>query len=366
MPLHVEVVNSMSGASILPVEAAAAPANRRLVGSGDCAFVFKLADLYERLGGTFAQAKAIARDQLFKPRARAIMIHDGGSNVLYSGFIMKRGIVDDEAGTLTLNTNEFRIASSWRMTAGVNQVRNGNLKATGKSPSAALRLILQRMMNGDAAWQFPLDLSVLADGPGNIDVDANWYDTLQIEDLLQSLEERGYEIDFNPERTSSGALRIVPRIAPVIQTTAITDFSVGAAKSAITNLKVDEDATQIFTGVLGAGGGSGSDTPFAFAGNSGSTGYPIADVRRDFGDMHSMAALQQATDAEFARYADLVEQWSFGINLDAAGLGWEHVAIGRRVRLDVRGHWWIPDGQYVKRIIARKTGLNGNVSVEVQ
>lgn len=361
MPLKVEVHNAFTGAHVADVTRVmddTAP-TRRLGGSGTASFNVKLAEL-EALGVD----KATARNELFPRRARFITVHDGTS-VPYTGLIMKRKPSPD-GSTLTLDTAEVRIAASWRMTAGVNQVQNGDLFATDVSATHALRLILQRMLNGDATWQMPIDWASLATGVGDIDLDAPWYNTVQIEDLIQELEDQGYEVDFEPTRTSSGALVIVPRIAPVI-TSGQTDFSTGAVRSAIADLIPVEDSTVQFTGVLGAGSGSGSDTKFAWAGNSGSTGIPIADVRRDFGDIFNTAALQRATNAELAKYANGVEQWSFSINLDDAGLGYEHVAIGRQVLLDVRDHAWIPDGQYTKRVIETRPKLSGGiVGVEVQ
>ena len=371
--LQAEVYDSITGQSILPLEPAAAFATRRMTGAGLGVVVFQLADLYDRFargGMDFAAAKTWMRDSLFKARRRMIAFHDGGSLVPYAGFIMKRGTVDDAAGTLTLDLQEFRLAASWRMTSGVGNIQDANLVVKNVSPQAALRAILDRMINMGGIggrWGFPVDLTALSTAAGSLDVDAQWYDSKYIEDLLQELEEKGYEIDFNPVRLASGSLSIVPRIAETIQSSAVSDFSVSAAKSAITKLAVTEDHAVQFTGVLGAGIGSGSDTVFSPAFNPPDTGIPFSDVRRDFIDLRTEATVGAAAQAELTRYLHGVEQWSFEINLDAAGLSWEHVQIGRRIRLDVRGHWWIPDGQYVKRVIAATPTLgSGTVQIEVQ
>lgn len=374
MPLQVEVYDSLTGDSILPVEAAVAGPTRRMTGSGEGEFTFKLADLYERLGDngmSFEAAKTYMRDTLFKSRRRMIGVHDGGTVMPYAGFIMKRASINDAAGTLTVSTSEFRIAAMWRMLTSVKDVQAGTLVATGKSAQGALRLILDRMVNQNPnpLFDFPLDLGALADGSGPYGIDAQWYDTFFIEDLLQQLEEKGLEIDFNPTRVAStGRLSIVPRIATTIQSTAITDLTTGSAKSAVLDLQVVEDSTVHLTGVLAGGTGSGSDTKFEWAGDPPGVDIPYSDVRRDFPDLKDATALQQAASAELDKYIDGVEQWSFAINLDDAGLGWEHVQIGRRVRLDVRNHWWIPDDQYVKRIIAARLSTIGSstVTVEVQ
>ncbi len=359
MVLQVEVFNSVTGLSQLPVQAESAPATARITGAGTCQFKFKLDDLAERGIG-----KDKARE-LFAPRANFIAVHDGGSRVPYAGLILKRNPLDDAGGTLNVSTTEFRLATSWRMTAGVDNVRAGDLFATGRSASGALRRILQRMTLWSPDWRFPLDWESLVDGPGDIDVDAPWYSTLQIEDLIQDLEDRGYEVQFRPYRTEAGSLRIAPRIEKKIAT-GISDFSATAIKSKITGLEPVEDATRQYTGVLAAGTGSGSDTLFAYAGVGGVAGIPISDVRRDFSEITSQAALQQAAEAELERYKFPIEQWSYEIDLDDAGLGWEHVELGRRQMLDVRRHRWIPDGLYEKRVIATTTGLNGKVKVEVQ
>jgi hypothetical protein len=358
--LQVEVFSTFDGTSQLVVPAAAAPATSRLTGAGECAFVFKLSHL-ARFGVDKTKARA-----LFATRSRMIAMHDGEQTVPYAGIIIRRGVVDDAAGTLTVKTSESRIATSWRQTVGVNNVTGGDLIATGKSASGAFRAILQRMTQWGPAWQLPIDWEDLPDTAGIYDIDARWWDTLKIEDLWQSLEDRGLELYFQPYRRLGGSLRLRPIIAPTIAI-GVTDFTVKATRSKISNLAVDEDSVNTITGVIAAGNGSGSDTLFAWAGNSGSTGIPIADVRRDFADIHDPVALQQAANAELAAYEHDIEQWSLEIALADSGLDWSHVAIGRQLRLDVRRHLWIPDGVYTKRIIAASPTLGANVlKVEVQ
>lgn len=358
--LQVEVFSTFDGTSQLVVPAAAAPATSRLTGAGECAFVFKLSHL-ARLGIGKTQARA-----LFATRSRMIALHDGDQTVPYAGIIMRRGVVDDAAGTLTVQTSESRIATSWRQTAGVNNVTGGDLIVTGKSASGAFRAILQRMTQWGSAWQLPVDWEDLPDIAGVYGIDARWWDTLKIEDLWQNLEDRGLELYFQPYRRLGGSLRLRPMIAPTI-TVGLTDFTVKATRSKISSLGVTEDSVNTVTGVLAAGNGSGSDTLFAWAGNSGSTGIPISDVRRDFADIHDPAVLQQTANAELARFDHDIEQWTVEIALADSGLDWQHVAIGRQLRLDVRRHAWIPDGIYTKRIIAASPTLGANViKVEVQ
>lgn len=351
--LHVELFDTKTGASRLKVDSLVSAASwaRRLTGNGQGRFTFKTDGL-----------TAARVDALFRERERTVAVHDGTS-VAFAGVIMSTDW-DDASRSLTVETVEIRAAIRWRMLAGVANITDGSLKATGLSAAAAVGRIVQRATQWAAAWALPFDYTTT--GGGDFVLNAEWYEFRYAEDMIQEVEKRGIEVDFHPV-LSSGSLRWSVRVAPKI-TAGVVTLPVKAGKTLLIGLKYKTDATDQVTGVLARGGGEGTDTVTAWAGNSGSSGIPIADVIRDAGDVSDPVELQKIANATFNEQQARVVQWSFDVRTDdpVAPLDISKVLPGRGFKLSIRSHPRIPDGDPQVRVIAVSGGLGRTVKTEVQ
>lgn len=347
----VTVYETMTGDKCLDITAAVVSKSWpcRLNGQGRGRFVIKLARISKDPAVT---------GTLFKERARMIGVHDGTA-VGHVGVIIDSDW-DEATGLLTLETYELRTYWTWRMTAGVNNIYAGDLKATGLSASGYVRHVVQRSMQWDG-WQLPIDLP--GDGSGGWVLDVDWFDFRYIEDIIQDLERTGYEVLLEPYLTETG-VRFRTRVEIPI-TSGEMDLPASTMKTAIPSIKVKRSSSRQVTGVLALGNGSGTDSLIAWQGDFAAEGIPVSDVVRNEPDVKRPVTLQGVADNEFAENRRPTEQWSFPIMLDDV-VTLTRIRLGRILHLDVRGSVRIPDGRYLMRVIALTGGDTNKITLEVQ
>lgn len=326
----------------------------RIAGEGDGSFAFDLN------GGQVA--RDTIRDML-RPSDRMIVVK-GGGGVTYAGmpqpdtYTMSNGVV-------TVGTVELRRIFRWRFTRPVSfVVSDGNLGVTSKTYPGAVRVILTRgMMNGD--WPLPLDLP--ADGSGSYTVTWDGSDLFTINDILSQVERAGNEIFLRPYLSGS-QLRFEVLVGTPSIELAATDIPVTASGSPVKDLTVTEDGSEQVTGVWVAGNGYGADMIGAYHDLNMDLGavrnIPIRDAYWQSKDVKDQTQLQGITDAHFAEYNKLIEQWSF--SLDCSGLSPMVATPGRVLNLDVRGDPWIPDGVKQTHVVALSGDMSSTVKVETR
>lgn len=351
-----------TGAPVMLVEPAACPWTRRITGTGTGSVELKLRD------SLTAIPRAMIRD-LITPNKHTLAVRWGTGatpHVAFAGVITGSSY-DRDTGTLTADLAEIRMIFAKRMTGGVNQYgAPWNLTYTNRSAAGAFRAVLARSMAPSAEWALPIDLP--ADGSGTLSREVDFFEAITISDLFAEIEDQtGATLDFRPYYTSGGVLRWEARSLAPTTTVGVSDLPVTVPESRVVGLKVSVDGSKQVTGILALGNGTGEDMRAKYAplSGSGATVIPVRDERREAKDLETDAQLQRFADAEYAKWKDPVEQWSFTVRLDD-DLGPDLLQAARLLRMDVRGDEWILDGLYQQRVIALAGDMTLAVRPEVQ
>lgn len=329
--------------------------SRRLSGTGRGSFGFPMRDQDAIPKGTMRG--------LLAPTSRTLAV-TWGDHVVFAGLVQQTAY-DRDSGVVTASTMELRSLFEKRMTGGVNQYGSvWNFSYTDRSPAGAVRAILARAMAPSSEWDLPIDLP--SDGSGAYSRQVDFFETVTIADLLKELEDQsGITVDFRPY-LSGGSLRWETRLLGPVSTFGTTDLPVTVEGSHVTGLGVVEDGVKQVTGVLALGNGTGADmlTAYSPTGGSGAVEIPVRDEKRSAKDLKSAGQLQRFADAEYAKWSQVRESWSFksqvGDDLSPAAL-----QPGRLLRMDVRGDEWMPDGMRSRRVIALSGDLSLTVTPEV-
>lgn len=322
-----------------------------ILGDGEGLFTFKTNDAAMPLPRS-------PRD-LFIPNALGIELR-WGEFVAYFGKI-ENWSYDRDTATVTVSTIELANEWKWRMPYGVNNYASGDLSIPGRTESGAVARILARFMQWTPEWQYPIDLP--ADAPGEFTAYWEYWRKLRIDDLIQKVRERGFEVYLRPYATSTGETRFQARVARRI-TVGTSTFNLQAEKSPLGQVRYTVDGTQQLTGLQGLGNGRGQDQPVAWAGY-GPYSIPIRDARRDFPDLTG-EQLQRATAESFEADREPLVQWSVGEY--TVGDGWTpaEAAVGRVWQVDSHGDPAIPDGRHMLRVIRASGSLGAVIKTEVQ
>lgn len=344
-----------SGTSPMRLDPAAAQWSRRLTGSGSGSIGFNLRD-------KDALPQATMRSML-RPTARTLAVM-WGTHVAFAGLV-RANKYDRTSGVVTADLVELRTLFDKRMTGGVNQYgAPWNLTYTNRSAAGAVRAVLEQSMAPSSEWSLPIDLP--ANGSGSLSRHVDFYETVTIADLLKEIEDQaGVTVDFRPY-ISDGLLRWETRVIGTSTTFGTTDLPVSPAGSLVTGLTVTEDGSKQVTGVLALGNGTGEDmlTAFAPTDGSGATTIPVRDEKRSSKDLKTVAQLQRFADAEYVKWRDVKESWSFAAQVDD-DVTPAFFQPGRLLRMDVRGDEWLPDGVRRRRVIALSGDLTQTVTPEV-
>lgn len=351
-----------TGAPVMRVEPSACSWTRRLTGTGTGSFELKLRD------SLTAIPRAMVRDILTENRmALAVRWGTGATpHVAFAGFITG-ATYDLDTGTISAALAEPKTIFNKRMTGGVNQYGvPWDLTITNRSLAGAVRAILARAMAPSSEWALPLDLP--ADGAGTYSRKVAYWETVTIADLITEVEKQGVTVDFRPYVTSAGVLRFNVRVLGPTSTSGSTDLPVTVPESRVVGLSVSRDAARQVTGVLVVGKGTGKNMKTAYAptGGSRATLLPVRDEKRDTAkDIDDVAQLQEIAKAEYAKWKDPVEQWSFSVRLDDE-LTPDLVQPARLLRMDVRGDEYLLEDVYQQRVIALAGDMTLAVKPEVQ
>lgn len=187
-------------------------------------------------------------------------------------------------------------------------------------------------------------------------------------DLLTSFA-GGPDIDFAPQWTDANrsALQWVMRVgtpaAPKLMGATVQTFDATQPGSSVQSLTVQEDASKLTTAAWSKGSGTGTGTLMSLQSSQALTalGMPLLEQEIDHTEATTQAQLDALATGDLATNAGATVQWSMGVN--AAGtpqLG--TYQVGDAARVNVRRHWWIPDGEYGMRIL----GISGDGSNTVQ
>lgn len=322
---------------------------RRLNARGDGQFTFRVTDRTSipRFG---------AGHELVRPNDRVIVVR-WGTHVAYAGYVREWEYA--QGAQVRVSTGEIRGILARRYTGRPDAYGSlWNLSYTNRSASGAVNTILSRSVSLAEGYSLPLVLPPHT--AGELSRQIRFYETLSIDDALREVEDSGAQVDFEPTLTTDGHLRWQVTVGDIDR--GVVDLVVGAPQSPVTGLTVRVNGDKQASGVLALGKGQGEDMMTAYA-TDGSANVPALVQKvdaKDFDRVEEVArvAQQAITDAVWP-----VEQWSFGLNLEH--LDPALVRPGMRVRVDVRGDVWIPDGQREFQVTALSGDLTMQVSPEV-
>ncbi|GAA4774682.1 hypothetical protein [Microbacterium gilvum] len=345
------VHDTISGARLVEVFPSAGSWARRLTGQGQGQHTFVLTD------SETGFSRATWRD-LLRDNARTLLVCWEETPV-YAGMILSSAY-DRSTRTVTVSHTEIRHIFKQRLTFGVNQYVNGDLTITNKNANGVVRAILQRATQWSSEWALPLDLPENESGT----LSRSWkkHQVLTIEDLLGSVEEEGYEIEFRPALTS-GVLRWSVRVGRPISG-GFRDFNLTAPECPITDLKMTSDGSKRLTGVFVSGNGTGPDMVTNWAGSTTGNTIPIRDAYESSKDTRNATRLGEIA-AAFLDLWDLpIEQYSFKIQLGDETPN--AFFPGERVYLESQGDPWMNDGRTTLRVIALSGDMSLAITPEVQ
>ena len=347
--------DTRTGAHLIEIQPSSFTWSRRLVGTGTGAMGLSLYGL----GIDRATLQGLMR-----PTARTVIVK-WGTHVAFAGMITDTSYAVDTQ-ILTANLTEIRTILSKRMTGGVNQYgAPWNREYAGRNSSGAVRAVLQWAQSPSAEWTLPIDLP--ADAAGGFDRQVDFFETMTIEDLISEIEDQAsVTVDFRPYLTDAGLLRWETRVVGPSGTYGVTDLPVTVPESRVTGLTVNLDGKVQVTGILALGNGTGEDMLHAYAPTSGSGAVviPVRDEKRTAKDIKRQASLQRFADAEYLKWSQTREQWSFSMQADDVVTP-EMVAPGRLLRMDVRGDPWLSEGIRQRRVIALSGDMTNTMRPEV-
>lgn len=322
-----------------------------LLGTGTCSFVFVVNDA--ETGMTGAEV-----DATFKPNATMFSLR-WGTTVMGAWKIEDWEYAD---GLVTVTGVEIRNEATYRLTYGVSVYTSGTLTVTNRSHSGAVRAILARFMQWAPEWKYPIDLP--ADGSGSVTTTWEFWKKLTINDLFTQIEDEGYEVVLRPYLTSGRQLRFQTLVAAKVSV-GTSYFHLQAADSPLSGIRYKKSGAEQLTGLQGVGNGTGQDQEVAWAGNSGSSGIPIRDAKREFPDLTG-ARLQAATNATFAALSQPIVQWTVSSFTASDYYPPSHAVCGRGWQLESKRHPIFPDGTHNLRVIASSGSFSNVISTEVQ
>lgn len=307
-----------------------------------------------------------ALDELLEPGERLIVRWwgpNGGSHsgdvVVYAHKIQSYDY-DMDAGTVTITATDLIGEAEWRMVDAVLAPKNSVLTVTNRTPSGAVAQVFARMMQWSPDWWFPIDLP--ADAPGDFSGSWIFWKQFTIAEILAEIRERtGVEIFLRAYGTEAGGVRFQVRVGAPITVGGI-NLNLGADESPIAGVKYRKDASQVLTGLLGIGNGTGEDQETRWAGEPGA---PIRDTKKSFNDL-SGDALQQATTSYYLANRDPIVQWDIGAFVIGEQFPPDVALPGAVFNFEIYGNPVIPDGVHTLRVLA-VSGSNGRqLKPEVQ
>lgn len=324
-----------------------------LAGTGSCSFTFVVTDADTGMDHDEIDATFEDNSVFFALR--------WGTTVL-GAWKLEDWEYDDDKGTVSVSGVELRNEAAWRMTYGVSVYESGTLAVTNRNRQGAVRAILQRFMQWSPDWAYPVDLP--ADGAGTFSATWEFWRKYTIADLLKQVEDDGVEIFFRPYLTPARQLRFETIVAVKVSV-GTSYFHLQAEDSPLSGVKYKKSGAPRLTGLQGVGNGTGQDQAVAWAGNSGSSGIPIRDAKREFPDLTG-ARLQAATNAAFAAMKDPIVQWTVSKFTSSDEYPPSHAVVGRGWQLDSKRHRVFPDGPHSLRVISSSGSFSNVISTEVQ
>lgn len=267
---------------------------------------------------------------------------------------------DRDAGTITITGVDLIAEAEWRMIDGVLAPKDSVLTILNRTPSGAVAQTLARMMQWGPEWWYPIDLPADASG----DFSGSWvfWKQFTISEILAEIRERtGVEIFLRPYATGSGGVRFQTRVGAPITVGGI-NLNIDADETPVAGIKYRKDASQVLTGLLGIGNGTGEDQETRWAGNPAA---PIRDTKKSFNDLVG-DPLQQATSSYYTANRSPVVQWDVGAFVVSEDFPPAVALPGAVFNFEVSGDPVIPDGVHALRVLA-VSGTNGRqVKPEVQ
>lgn len=332
--------------------------NRVLGSTGSATHMFKL----QGAGMPVSLIREITRGNKYT------IVHKWGDHVAYAGVIQNRRFVEG-GSVLAVRSNELRRAIlGVRNPFGVNEYNpsSGVLNVSNRSHAGAVRAIILAAIKSNTVPGWELLIDVPPDGAGSFNAAWRHEEKLTTEHLLSQVEDDGAEIDFAPYLTGAGDLRYSVRVAPQVTVGDPFVLAARAPGSIVMGLSTEEDYVSQRTGLLGFGQGRGQDAISTFAPLTGDGigDLPVMDSNEVFDDISDPTRLQQATDTEFARRRNPVEQWNYGLFI--GGVGPQMASPGSIHDLHVFGSSFITDGSHPQRVISLSGDLGYTVKPGVQ
>lgn len=288
-----------------------------------------------------------------------------------TGFIIQAGPImthqfDDTTSTLTIATGG--LWSYLNNLLQVNSAWTGSLPITDVTADTAYSgsyhdIVIAVLANAKALQSLPLTLPS-NDGLGGQTAGYYGYDLATVGQRLTQLVQLDLapEIDFYPAFSDASHIGWTALIGtPLVPSTnAVFDYGNG-----LTSIKTDSSAANLcnYTWVKGNGTERGLIYGEAVLTSSLSQGWP----RLDFVDTSNTSEtisgnLSNLALADLALYYAPVEVWTATVRTDLYPVFGSYTP-GSLISLNVQNHPWIPNGQYLQRLISISQGQN---AAEVQ
>lgn len=302
--------------------------------------------------------------KLSEPNQASIAVR-WDAKCLYAGTIISSAYARGN-GMLTVSHNEgIRELLRNRTTFGVGGgYVDGDLIVTNRSAAGVVRAILIRGAGGawGGTWDLPIDLP--ADSAGSISFTWRRWDFHIIDDLLGQVEALGYEIDFRPYLTASGALRYETIVATKI-TASPLEFYATAEETPVSGLQLTRDGSKQLSGVFVLGKGSEDKMLRGEAGFMSGPTIPVRDAVRSRKDVNSSTRLTEMASADLAAQRYPTVQWDFSLVADGT---WDvgRLVPGAPVTLLASGDEFIPDGAHALRLLGVGGDMSKTLKPEVQ
>ena len=248
----------------------------------------------------------------------------------YAGLVQDAD-VDLDAGVVTVQHDEFSRVLMKRLASGQDAFsRDGVFEVAGKSARSAISAIVQRATQGAPGYNFPV-VGFIGHEPGPVTLRWPFVEFATARDMLDQIvnQDGAPDMYFRPRWSSLGWLEFVLEIGSPRLGGPVVEWVRGAPETPVLGLKVRKIGSEVLTGVIGVGQGTGRDTVIGFAGGLGT--FPVRlDATKQFKSVSDAAVLDRLAMGELRPVERPVKQ----VSITKAPVGvLPNVRVGSGIRL---------------------------------
>lgn len=356
------IANTRTGDYLARVFPSSGQFKRVLCGSGSGEHTFRLG---------FGRRNRTQWRALLQGWARTLVVEEDGV-VVYAGVIVKRlhrwkfwqtRVTHVDVREIFRRRFPFGVKSYWE----IPEVQPGKLVLTNLTEAAIIARILEESLIGPVdGYYLPIVLPP-SNQPGGVSLTLENYLLRTTHDILEERQnlDGGLDIDFRPNKNSSGKLEWVVDLGAPHIVKGSFDFNLTAPHPKLTDLTYDDDATEQLTGIFSVGAGSEADTAVGGVGISDTAGVPALDVVERHKTETDHAILASYSAAGIATLSHPTVQIGATI-LSTKRHNLATMPVGTMMRIYSKDDVWIPDGWNECRVISYAADMSNRFTVESQ